>query len=350
HRLNTQNLLPFHIIQGGARPAFSKDTLDISRNDLLHSFLIPINLMLRKRHNEMLALQDAQRSEHQFIASKFTSARDMVQNLTKERNALQVQLQRLLAEEKASVKAQVTSLLGELKESQLSLEASLQERRKLEERCVFRITREQQREWEAQVKQHIVQMDQRRLQVQSLEAALKTERTDVSEAKKRLAQLQAAYHQLFQEYDTHIKKSLQMEKHDLAPQVEDLQQQLQEAEEALVAKQEVIDKLKEEAERTRALLDNVPVLKAQVDIYREDFQAERAAREKLAEDRDKLLEQIEKLQQERPLCSAGSGLVPFHNQLPSGFATMNEPRFCPKCQYKAPDMDTLQIHMMDCIQ
>lgn len=23
---------------------------------------------------------------------------------------------------------------------------------------------------------------------------------------------------------------------------------------------------------------------------------------------------------------------------------------CPKCQYQAPDMDTLQIHVMDCIQ
>lgn len=23
---------------------------------------------------------------------------------------------------------------------------------------------------------------------------------------------------------------------------------------------------------------------------------------------------------------------------------------CPKCQYNAPDMDTLQIHVMDCIQ
>lgn len=23
---------------------------------------------------------------------------------------------------------------------------------------------------------------------------------------------------------------------------------------------------------------------------------------------------------------------------------------CPKCQYMAPDMDTLQIHVMDCIQ
>lgn len=23
---------------------------------------------------------------------------------------------------------------------------------------------------------------------------------------------------------------------------------------------------------------------------------------------------------------------------------------CPKCNYNAPDMDTLQIHVMDCIQ
>lgn len=23
---------------------------------------------------------------------------------------------------------------------------------------------------------------------------------------------------------------------------------------------------------------------------------------------------------------------------------------CPKCMYKAPDMDTLQIHVMECIQ
>lgn len=441
----------------------------LAENQDLKIALEQSNLMLRKRHIEMLALQDAQRNEHQFIASKFTAARDLVQNLTKERNALQVQLQRaqrrleetvhrpemrqpvdlsvtdqmhlkttnkevdpsdheirtesesllragdrssdvqqdferklqetenqkallmqeitklqgqinelrqemtekateaqkqlqLLTEEKASVKAQVTSLLGELKESQLSLESSLQERKKLEES--LRNAREQQKEWEMQVKQHVVQLDQRRLQAQSLDTALKKERQNACEEMRKLAQLQAAYHQLFQEYDAHIKKTLQMEKHakELSSQVADLQQQLQEAEEALVAKQEVIDKLKEEAEGTRAQLDNIPVLKAQVDIYREDFLAERAAREKLAAERDKLLEQIEKLQQERAMINrhsdnllhsqTGSGLAPFHNPLPSGFAPMSElqPHFCPKCLYKAPDMDTLQIHVMDCIQ
>ncbi|CAH2316181.1 NF-kappa-B essential modulator isoform X1 [Pelobates cultripes] len=296
----------------------------LAENQDLRDALQQSNTMLRKRHTEMLALQDAQRNEHQFIASRFSEARDLVQNLTKERNSLQAQLElakkqlhqviakeehapgrteverrqlaevsdtrhpankneeietgdrdartevdslqgagernirleqefqrklqeaedqeallqqqivnlqgemselrlqmaekttesqrqlQLLAEEKVSVKAQVTSLLGELKESQLSLETSTQEKRKLEES--IRSTRDQQKEWEAQVKQHVIQLDQRRLQVQNLEAALKIERQNACEEMRKLAQLQAAYHQLFQEYDAHIKKSLQLEK------------------------------------------------------------------------------------------------------------------------------------------
>nr|4BWN_A Chain A, NF-KAPPA-B ESSENTIAL MODULATOR [Homo sapiens]4BWN_B Chain B, NF-KAPPA-B ESSENTIAL MODULATOR [Homo sapiens] len=81
-------------------------------------------------------------------------------------------------------------------------------------------------------------------------------------------------------------------------QLEDLKQQLQQAEEALVAKQEVIDKLKEEAEQHNIVMETVPVLKAQADIYKADFQAERQAREKLAEKKELLQEQLEQLQRE----------------------------------------------------
>ncbi|XP_063288613.1 NF-kappa-B essential modulator isoform X4 [Pelobates fuscus] len=453
----------------------------LAENQDLRDALQQSNTMLRKRHTEMLALQDAQRNEHQFIASRFSEARDLVQNLTKERNALQAQLElakkqlhqviakeehapgrteeerrqlaevsdtrhppntneeietgdreartevdslqgagernirleqefqrklqeaedqkallqqqivnlqgeiselrlqmaekttesqrqlQLLAEEKVSVKAQVTSLLGELKESQLSLETSTQEKRKLEES--IRSTRDQQKEWEAQVKQHVIQLDQRRLQVQNLEAALKIERQNACEEMRKLAQLQAAYHQLFQEYDAHIKKSLQLEKclQECEVQVADLTQQLQEAEEALVAKQELIDKLKQGSEEVHAKLDRIPVLEAQVSIYHEDFQQERAARgklheekEKLQEEKEKLLKQLEDLQRER---TRFQDMLNRHvdNQLasqPGHYPNPGPPAFvaephefcCPKCQYIAPDMDTLQIHVMDCIQ
>ncbi|KAM8934261.1 NF-kappa-B essential modulator [Pelodytes ibericus] len=512
----------------------------LAENQDLRAALEQSNMMLRKRHSEMMALKDAQRSEHQFVASKFCEARDLVQKLTKERSSLEAQLegartqikvamaqkegnaggemeterrppvvasfadQRLqkissgedntspgsslsscetltrsmcetirkwppdnegptrskqvrqklltyslvtpgskasptknmpaedgvkearaeaetsrgrisgteqelqkkvqeaesqnailqqqitdlqgeisqlrqqtaekvseaqrqlqqLAEEKVSVKAQVTSLLGELKESQLRLEFSLQEKRKLEESV--RSAREQQKEWEAQVKQHVVHLDQRRLQVQSLETALKTERQNACEEMRKLAQLQAAYHQLFQEYDTHIKKSLQTEKHskDIEHHVQDLKQQLQEAEEALVAKQELIDKLKHDAEALRTLKDTVDVLKAQAAIYRDDFLAERQAREKLHEERDKLKEQLDELLRERAMIEEmrnrhsdnlrlslpGPYPMTYHNPAPPAFPQEPQDFCCPKCQYKAPDMDTLQIHVMDCIQ
>ncbi|KAM4665200.1 NF-kappa-B essential modulator isoform 4-T5 [Discoglossus pictus] len=287
--------------------------------------------------------------------------------------ALQQQLEHL-AEEKATIKAQVTSLLGELKESQMSLESCVLENRKLEES--LRLARDLQQESETQVKQHMVQLDQRRMQVQNLDTALKLERQKTCEEMKKLAQLQAAYHHLFQEYDTHIKNSIQQERHS---NLQELKQQLQEAEEALVAKQELIDKLKEEAEQYRSQLVTVDVLKAQADIFRSDFLAERKAREELHAEKERLQEQLEDLQREklrnqsegasrvmieemrnrhldniRPNLLPGSYAGPgsyLHAPTSSFHAVQEPPEFCcPKCQYKAPDMDTLQIHIMDCIK
>lgn len=48
------------------------------------------------------------------------------------------------------------------------------------------------------------------------------------------------------------------------------------------------------------------------------------------------------------------GATPFHAQHTAGhrqsIAEEQPDYFCPKCQYRAPDIDTLQIHVMDCIQ
>ncbi|NXW91018.1 NEMO protein, partial [Alopecoenas beccarii] len=75
----------------------------------------------------------------------------------------------------------------------------------------------------------------------------------------------------------------------------DTQARLLAAEEALAAKQELIDKLKNEAERQRATLETIPVLQAQAEIYRADFEAERAAREQLHAQRDALQEALRSL-------------------------------------------------------
>ncbi|XP_032187502.1 NF-kappa-B essential modulator [Mustela erminea] len=358
----------------------------LEENQELRDAIRQSNQVLRERCEELQRFQGSQRKEKEFLVQKFQEARKLVERLSVEKRELRRQTEQALqevehlkrcqqqmAEDKASVKAQVTSLLGELQESQSRLEAANKERQALEGRARAASEQAQQLESEraALQQQHSVQVDQLRMQSQSVEAALRMERQAASEDKRKLAQLQVAYHQLFQEYDSHVKGSTGM-------QLEDLKQQLQQAEEALAAKQEVIDKLKEEAEQHKAVMETVPVLKAQADIYKADFQAERQAREKLAERKELLQEQLEQLQREYSRLKAScqesariedlrkrhvevsqAPLPPspahpsFHLALPSQRRSPPEepPDFCcPKCQYRAPDMDTLQIHVMECIE
>uniref|UniRef100_A0A8C8YI43 NF-kappa-B essential modulator n=1 Tax=Prolemur simus TaxID=1328070 RepID=A0A8C8YI43_PROSS len=273
----------------------SSETLQrcLEENQELRDAIRQSNQMLRERCEELLHFQVSQRKEKEFLMHKFQEAKRLVERLNLEKLDLRRQreqalqevehlkrCQQQMAEDKASVKAQVTSLLGELQESQSCLEAATKERQALEGR-------------------------------------------------RKLAQLQVAYHQLFQEYDNHIKSSVAS------------------------------------SERKRA------------DIYKADFQAERQAREKLAEKKELLQEQVEQLQREYSKLKAScqesariedmrkrhievsqAPLPPapahsFHQALPSQRRSPPEepPDFCcPKCQYQAPDMDTLQIHVMECIE
>uniref|UniRef100_A0A8C9RQT1 NF-kappa-B essential modulator n=1 Tax=Scleropages formosus TaxID=113540 RepID=A0A8C9RQT1_SCLFO len=279
-----------------------------------------------------------------------------------------------MTKDSEALKSQVTSLLGELQERQTCLENSEKER----ERLLSTKTEALQfaeRELEQLKKQHSVTVDQLRLQTENLETALKTERHFLTEEKRKLAQLQRAYTQLFQDYDTKLKNESQVKQR--GGEVEDLACRLEEAERALALKQDLIDKLKEEVEQQRTSLETIPVLTAQAEIFKADFLAEREAREKLNQRKEELQEQLNKtlaeldrmkqegtsrarmeVMQQRHLEDFQSGrppqaaTVPFS---PSSFRrqSMSEelPDFrCPKCQYQAPEMDTLQIHVMDCIQ
>ncbi|TRZ09878.1 hypothetical protein HGM15179_017228 [Zosterops borbonicus] len=252
-------------------------------------------------------------------------------------------------QDKAQVQAQVTSLLGELRESQNRLERSRAEREHLERRA--RSDAERCQQLEEVTQGHQVQLDQLRLQVTNLETALRVERRGATEEKRKLVQLQAAYHHLFQEYDAHIKASLEGDKRSQVTQEE-----LRAAEAALALKQEVIDHLKAEADRHRAALETIPVLQAQADIYRADFEAERAAREELHGQREALQEELNQLRLRLGPDGPPNSKTSPKPQPPPGFGGLPPPPeegpdlCCPKCQYKAPDMDTLQIHVMDCIK
>ncbi|XP_071377381.1 NF-kappa-B essential modulator isoform X1 [Centroberyx affinis] len=316
---------------------------------------------------------------------KSSAQRDRTEAMLKQKDKDCVQL----AKDCEALKAQATSLLGELKERQSCLDKSEHERKALEDKLCSKMEALQvaERELEQQRKQHNVAVDKLLLQTQSLEAALKTERHVVTEERKKLTQLQHAYTCLFRDYDSKLKN-----------EGGDLCSRLEEAERALALKQDLIDKLKEEVEQQRASLETIPVLTAQAEIYRADFLAEREAREKLHQRKEELQDQltralaeidrlkregtsrarIEEMQQRHlddyraprpPLIPPQPGAFPgagFNTAPPpSSFRSQGLPPVgdggvagaeelpdlcCPKCQYQAPDMDTLQIHVMDCIQ
>lgn len=315
---------------------------------------------------------------------KSSAQRDRTEALLKQKDKDCAQL----AKDCEALKAQATSLLGELKERQSCLDKSEQDRKMFEDKLCSKAKALQvaERELEQQRKQHHVARDKLLLQNQSLEQALKTERQVGTEEKKKLTQLQHAYTCLFRDYDSKLKS-----------EGGDLCSRLEEAERALALKQDLIDKLKEEVEQQKGSLETVPVLTAQAEIYKADFLAEREAREKLNQKKEELQDQlnqamteIERLKQEatsrarmeqirlrhledfpaRPphipppqgvfpgaafntVPPAPSfrnpGLVPVGDQGAAGAEDLPD-LCCPKCQYLAPDMDTLQIHVMDCIQ
>ncbi|XP_029138202.1 NF-kappa-B essential modulator isoform X4 [Labrus bergylta] len=315
---------------------------------------------------------------------KSSAQRDRTEALLKQKDKDCAQL----AKDCEALKAQATSLLAELNESRSLQEKSLHERKVMEDKMNSKVKALQaaERELEQQRKQHHVAMDKLLLQTQSLETALKTERHVVTEEKKKLTQLQHAYTCLFRDYDSKLKC-----------EGGNLCSRLEEAERALALKQDLIDKLKEEVEQQKGSLETIPVLTAQADIYKADFLAEREAREKLNQKKEELQEQltqarseIERFKQEATsrarmeqmklrhqedfstraphipppqgvFAGAAFNTVPpapsYRNQ---GLLPVGDPGAagaedlpdlcCPKCQYQAPDMDTLQIHVMDCIQ
>ncbi|XP_043829555.1 NF-kappa-B essential modulator isoform X6 [Dromiciops gliroides] len=378
-RIQPQRLLETESLQGPSGSPRSGDSIDLLKKKM------------QDVENENTALKQELASLMGKVAQFASREKDVERRAEQQIQVLKRQVEQL-TEDKGSVQAQVTSLLAELQESQSCLEVSNKDRQVLEDRV--RTTTEKVKHLESENEQlhtqHSVQVDQLRMQTQNVEAALRMERQAASEEKRKLAQLQVAYHQLFQEYDNHIKNRQASSERNrgMDLHLEDLNQQLQQAEEALVAKQELIDKLKEEAEQHKTLMETIPVLKAQADIYKADFQAERQAREKLAERKELLQDQLEQLQREfnklkadskettravnpnfcfqsiedlrkrhvenpQPALSQPVHPFSFHPIQPGQRRSLpdEQPDFCcPKCQYRAPDIDTLQIHVMECIE
>ncbi|XP_078275581.1 optineurin isoform X2 [Rhinoraja longicauda] len=155
--------------------------------------------------------------------------------------------------------------------------------------------------------------------------------------------------------------------------------QLDMAEKALVGKQEKIDSMKQTIIKQEEEMETVAVFKAQADVYSADFHAEREAREAIHTEKESLVERLDMLMKENiqlkdeldtlgrqslvelqlrhggcgPVAETDAALQQQGVQEPRNVSWDPQGTLpdlaCPKCGLILPDIDTLQIHVMDCI-
>ncbi|XP_049422661.1 optineurin [Epinephelus fuscoguttatus] len=279
------------------------------------------------------------------------------------------------ASEVENLKSQMMTLFKELQQAQSKLDEAEGMKKNLQDRC--RDVEQDVATLKAQlVEKQAVQSenDRLKLQVDSMQAQSQMEQRKAGEERSNLAQLKDAYTKLFEDYNELKEEKKKRESQLVQKEVVDqLQERLTAAEEALAKKQDHIDHMKQEIFQKEKELETISVFQAQAEVYSSDFYAERAAREKLHEERERLAAQLEyvkkqnsQLQEEmeslgrrslnemqrrhvslggNPL-GAGATLVGRGADWQGG----NIPEHaCPKCNEILPDLDSLQIHIMDCI-
>ncbi|XP_010619604.1 optineurin isoform X9 [Fukomys damarensis] len=301
-----------------------------------------------------------------------------------------------IGSEVETLNLQVTSLFKELQEAHTKLSEAELMKKRLQEKCQALERKNFATPSELSEKQELVYNNKKlELQVESMRSEIKMEQAKTEEEKSKLAILQLTHNKLLQEHNNALKTTEELtrkesEKVDKAV-LRELNEKLELAERALASKQLQMDEMKQTIAKQEEDLDTMAVLRAQMEVYCSDFHAERAAREKIHEEKEQLALQLAILLKENNAFEDdGSFSVAAEHQLQCGFdpsrqslmemqsrhgARTGDPEqqdylvqrgadnrnwqeqqpqsipihSCPKCGEVLPDIDTLQIHVMDCI-
>ncbi|NXN91119.1 OPTN protein, partial [Rhinopomastus cyanomelas] len=272
---------------------------------------------------------------------------------------------------------QVCALFKELQEAHEKLKEAELIQKKLQEKCQVLERKSLAAASELEEKQQLVyNIKKLELEVESMQAQIKLEQAKTREEKTRYSSLQDTYSKLLPELTEAKKKIDEMKLKELdrvdKVVVDQLNAKVDLAEQALAAKQLQIDEMKQIITKQEEDLETMAVLRAQMEVYCSDFHAERAAREKIHEEKEQLAIQVAYLLKEQQnLEELGrNSLAEMQNrhgarapdqehsphlvQRGTGSQDWPEQRnisiySCPKCEEILPDLDTLQIHVMDCI-
>ncbi|NWX95946.1 OPTN protein, partial [Nothoprocta ornata] len=273
---------------------------------------------------------------------------------------------------------QVCALFKELQEAHEKLKEAELIQKKLQEKCQVLERKNSAAALELDEKQQLIYTTKKlELQVESMQAEIKLEQAKTLEEKAKNSSLQDAYNKLLSELtkamttidDLKLKELDQVDK----AAFEELSAKVELAEQALAAKQLKIDEMKQVIAKQEEDLETMAVLRAQMEVYCSDFHAERAAREKIHEEKEQLALQLAYMLKEQQNLEdlSRNNLAEMQNrhgaraagdrehsphlvQRGTGSQDWSQQRnvsvySCPKCEEILPDLDTLQIHVMDCI-
>ncbi|KAM8821368.1 optineurin [Eudromia elegans] len=273
---------------------------------------------------------------------------------------------------------QVCALFKELQEAHGKLKEAELIQKKLQEKCQVLERKNSAAAFELDEKQQLIFTTKKlELQVESMQAEVKLEQAKTLEEKAKYSSLQDAYNKLLSELtvamstidDLKLKELDQVDK----AAFEELSAKVELAEQALAAKQLKMDEMKQVIMKQEEDLETMAVLRAQMELYCSDFHAERAAREKIHEEKERLALQLAYMLKEQQNLEdlSRNNLVEMQNRHGARAAGDREhpPHLvqrgtgsqdwsqqqnvsvysCPKCEEILPDLDTLQIHVMDCI-
>ncbi|KAJ6666436.1 hypothetical protein lerEdw1_000711 [Lerista edwardsae] len=287
--------------------------------------------------------------------------------------------EKTVGSEVETLNLQVTALFKELQETHAKLNEAEQIQKKLQEKCQTLERKHAASAADLEEKQQLLYTIKKlELQVESMQSEIKLEQTKTLDEKAKFNKLQDAYSKLLPELTNAMKTIEDMKGREAGrvdkAEAEELSRRLGLAEKALAAKQFQMDGMKQTIAKQEEELETVTVLRAQMELYCSDFHAERAAREKIHEEKEQLAVQLAYLLSEKEdhedfhRSSLAEMQTRHGSRLPSD--QENSPHFsqgetedpdwqqqqrtipvhsCPKCGVILPDIDTLQIHVMDCI-
>uniref|UniRef100_A0A2K6URF2 Optineurin n=1 Tax=Saimiri boliviensis boliviensis TaxID=39432 RepID=A0A2K6URF2_SAIBB len=273
---------------------------------------------------------------------------------------------------------QVTSLFKELQEAHTKLSEAELMKKRLQEKCQALERKNSATPSELNEKQELVDHNKKlELQVESLLSEIKMEQAKTEEEKSRLAMLQLTHNKLLQEHNNALKTIEELTRKESErvdrSVLKELSEKLELAEKALASKQLQMDEMKQTIAKQEEDLETMSILRAQMEVYCSDFHAEGAAREKIHEEKDQLALQLAVLLKENDVFEDGGSrqsLMDMQSRHGARTSDADQQAYfvqrgaedrdwrqqrnipihsCSKCGEVLPDIDTLQIHVMDCI-